>query len=125
VTARALADTVERFHRMHEELHTYACRDEQPILRGLRVKAVATDEKPTLPRAQRGPTAKARAGARKAFFGGRLVPTLVYDGTKLGPGATIDGPALVDEPFTTVVVYPGQQARVDRFGNYTISVGRA
>ena len=53
------------------------------------------------------------------------MPTPVYDGTKLGPGATIDGPALVDEPFTTVVVYPGQQARVDRFGNYAISVGRA
>ena len=125
LTPRGLADTVARFHRMHEELHTYACRDEEPILRALRVKAVATDEKPALPRAERGPAAKARAGARKAFFGGRLVPTPVYDGTKLGPGATIDGPALVDEPFTTVVVYPGQQARVDRFGNYAISVGRA
>ena len=125
LTPRGLADTIARFHRMHEELHTYACRDEEPILRALRVKAVATDEKPALPRAERGPAAKARAGARKAFFGGRLVPTPVYDGTKLGPGATIDGPALVDEPFTTVVVYPGQQARVDRFGNYAISVGRA
>src|SRR5437773_142862 len=125
LTPRGLADTVARFHRMHEELHTYACRDEEPILRALRVKAVVTDEKPALPRAERGPAAKARAGARKAFFGGRLVPTPVYDGTKLGPGATIDGPALVDEPFTTVVVYPGQQARVDRFGNYAISVGRA
>src|SRR5437879_7142259 len=125
ITPRGLSATVERFHRMHEELHTYACREEEPILRALRVKAVATEEKPALPRVERVPVAKARLGARKAFFGGRLVPTPVYDGTKLGPGATIDGPALVDEPFTTVVVYPGQQARVDRFGNYAISVGRA
>src|SRR5207249_705745 len=51
LTPRGLADTVARFHRMHEELHTYACRDEEPILRGLRIKAVATDEKPALPRA--------------------------------------------------------------------------
>src|SRR6266446_6274498 len=29
VTARVLADTVERFHQLHEELHTYACRDEE------------------------------------------------------------------------------------------------
>ena len=64
-------------------------------------------------------------GRKHRLFGGRLVPTPVYDGAKLGPGATIDGPALVDEPFTTVVVYPGQQARVDRFGNYTITLGRA
>jgi len=125
ITPRGLTATVERFHRMHEELHTYACREEEPILRALRVKAVATEEKAALPRAERVPVAKARLGARKAFFGGRLVPTPVYDGAKLGPGATIDGPALVDEPFTTVVVYPGQQARVDRFGNYTITLGRA
>src|SRR2546427_5029365 len=46
LSARGLADTVERFHRMHEELHTYACRDEEPILRALRIKAVATDDKP-------------------------------------------------------------------------------
>jgi len=125
ITPRGLTATVERFHRMHEELHTYACREEEPILRALRVKAVATEEKAALPRAGRVPVAKARLGARKAFFGGRLVPTPVYDGAKLGPGATIDGPALVDDPFTTVVVYPGQQARVDRFGNYTITLGRA
>src|SRR2546426_3227834 len=125
ITPRGLTVTVARFHRMHEELHTYACREEEPILRALRVKAVATEEKPALPRAERVPVAKARLGARKAFFGGRLVPTPVYDGAKLGPGATIHGPALVDEPFTTVVVYPGQQARVDRFGNYTITLGRA
>src|SRR3989449_5084056 len=41
VTARGLADTAERFHRLHAARHTYACRDEEPILRGLRLKAVA------------------------------------------------------------------------------------
>src|SRR5262249_20293948 len=28
VTARALAETIDRFHRLHEELHTYASRDQ-------------------------------------------------------------------------------------------------
>src|SRR5262249_17789428 len=73
VTARTFADTVERFHRMHEELHTYASRDQEPLLRGLRVKAVAVERKPALPRASRRATTTARLGARKAFFGGRVV----------------------------------------------------
>jgi N-methylhydantoinase A len=49
----------------------------------------------------------------------------VYDGPRLVPGQTILGPAIVEEPFTTIVVYPGQRATVDGHGNYTITLGRA
>jgi N-methylhydantoinase A len=120
VTARVMADTVERFHRLHEELHTYASRDQEPILRGLRVKAIAVEDKPALPRLSRKARGNPRVGARKAFFRGRYVATPVYDGPRLVPGQTILGPAIVEEPFTTVVVYPGQRATVDAWGNYFI-----
>jgi N-methylhydantoinase A len=125
VTSRVLADTVERFHRLHEELHTYACRDEEPVLRGLRLKAVAEEEKPALPRLGRKARGNPRLGARKAFFRGRFVATPVYDGPRLVPGQAILGPAIVEEPFTTIVVYPGQRATVDAFGNYAITLGKA
>ena len=125
VTARVLADTVERFHRLHEELHTYACRDEEPILRGLRLKAVAEGEKPAFPRLPRKSSGSPRLGARKAFFRGRFVATPTYDGSRLTSGHAILGPAIVEEPFTTIVVYPGQRATVDALGNYTITLGRA
>jgi N-methylhydantoinase A len=122
VTARTLDDTVERFHRLHETLHTYASRDQEPILRGLRVKAVAVEKKPALPRLSRR-KAVARLGARKAFFGGRYVTTAVWDGPRLAPGQAILGPAIIEEPFTTVVVYPGQRATIDAYGNYAIALG--
>jgi N-methylhydantoinase A len=125
VSARVLAETVERFHRMHEELHTYACRDEEPMLRGLRLKAVMVAERPPLPRLPRRGAASARLGARKAFFRGRFVATAVYDGPRLAPGQAILGPAIVEEPFTTIVVYPGQRATVDASGSYTIALGKA
>jgi N-methylhydantoinase A len=124
VTARLLAATVERFHRLHEELHTYACRDEEPMLRGLRLKAVAVADKPALPRLPRQAGGNPRLGARKAFFRGRFVATPVYDGPRLVSGQTIAGPAIIEEPFTTLVVYPGQRATVDAFGNYAIALGR-
>jgi N-methylhydantoinase A len=124
VTAKVMADTVERFHRLHEELHTYASRDQEPILRGLRVKAIAVEDKPALPRLSRKARGNPRTGARKAFFRGRYVATPVYDGPSLVPGQTILGPAIVEEPFTTIVVYPGQRATVDQWGNYGITIGR-
>jgi N-methylhydantoinase A/oxoprolinase/acetone carboxylase beta subunit len=36
------------------------------------------------------------------------------------------GPAVVEETTTTLVVAPGEQVRVDRFGNYRLTrVGRS
>jgi N-methylhydantoinase A len=121
--ARGLADTVERFHRLHEELHTYACRDEEPVLRGVRIKATAVEERLALPRLPRRPAGSPRLGARKAFFRGRLVATPVWAGPRLAPGQTIAGPAIVEEPFTTIVLGPGQRAKVDPRGNYAITLG--
>jgi N-methylhydantoinase A len=125
VTPGVLANAVERFHAMHEALHTYACRDEEPILRGVRVRAVALVDKPAVARAPRAAAGGARLGARQAFFRGRFVATPVYDGPKLRPGQAIVGPAIIEEPFTTIVIYPGQRATIDTFGNYVVTLGRA
>ena len=121
-TARALADTVERFHAMHEALHTYASRDEQPILRGLRLTLVGVTEKPNLPTVGRSTAAPPLKGRRRAFFGGRFVAAAIYDGPRLRVGMRIVGPAIIEEPFTTIVVHPRQRATLDRFGNYHIAV---
>ena len=38
----------------------------------------------------------------------------VYDGTRLEPGMTFAGPAIVETPGTTVVVHPGDEVRLRR-----------
>ncbi|MGH7857709.1 MAG: hydantoinase/oxoprolinase family protein, partial [Candidatus Binatia bacterium] len=48
-TRKDLEKTIERFHDMHEELHTYASREEEPILRALRLQAVGVSRKPAIP----------------------------------------------------------------------------
>lgn len=49
--------------------------------------------------------------------------TPVYAGPTLGPGAQLDGPALVDYPDTTVVLRPGLHLTVEPGGNLTIDLG--
>ncbi len=123
-TRATLGETIERFHQLHEQLHTYASRDEQPIVRSVRLKATAARPKPQLSRSaiRRSATRRARRGSRPVFFGDRYRPTAVYDGTALRPGHSLDGPAIVEERFTTVVLYPGHRARIDAYGNYRIAV---
>jgi N-methylhydantoinase A len=48
--------------------------------------------------------------------------TDIYDGAALGPGADLIGPAIVEMSVTTVVVQPGQSARVDDYGSFVITV---
>jgi len=119
-----LARTVEAFHDLHEELHAYAVRDEEPVIRAVRVQTIGQTAKPSLPEYSRvgTPVSSALRSRRQAFFGGRFEDTPVYDGEKIGHGHRIEGPAIVEERFTTIVIYPGQTAELDRFGNYVIAL---
>jgi N-methylhydantoinase A/oxoprolinase/acetone carboxylase beta subunit len=88
----------------------------------LRVDAVGRVAKPDLrPGEPNGaPAGEARKGERDAWFGGGFVATPVYDEARLGPGARLDGPAIVESPFTTVVVPPGASLTVDPHRNLVI-----
>ena len=55
-------------------------------------------------------------GQRPAWFGA-FVPTAIYDRARLPVGATVSGPAIVEQPDTTTVIPPGHAALVDPSGN--------
>jgi N-methylhydantoinase A len=119
-----LLDLAERFHDQHEAERGFAFRNQQPLLRGLRLIARGRTPKPdhlaelgTLTAAD-----SARTGTRPAYFGDGFVDATVFDGARLGPGAEVQGPALIEEPFTVVVVPPGGRARLDDSGNYQLEL---
>ena len=90
----------------------------------MRVQTIGQTAKPSLreyPRVS-SPVGSALRSRRQAFFGGRFQDTPVYDGEKIGQGHRIEGPAIIEERFTTIVIYPGQTAELDRFGNYRIAL---
>ena len=73
--------------------------------------------------------AAARSGApaphsRQAIFfaGHRELETPRFHGEDLAPGIAIDGPAIIDEPTTTIVVYPRSRARVTEMHNYLLEI---
>lgn len=122
--ARDLRRLIEAFHHEHESLHTYASREQMPILRGVGLRATAVTGKPQLPHisASSRDASTALKGKRRAYFAGKWVSTPVYDGVKLRARQTVVGPAIIEEPLTTIVVYPGQRARLDTLGNYHLQL---
>jgi N-methylhydantoinase A len=117
-----LLDVAERFHDQHEAERGFSFHNQQPLVRGVRIIARGTTPKPDR-LAEMGTVTDATAaqvGTRPAHFEGGFVETPVIDGAQLGPGAVVHGPALVQEPFTVVVVPPGATATLDATGTYEL-----
>lgn len=120
---RDVAAIVERFRSQYERQYTY--RLEAPVeLVGLHVVALATVGKLKLgPLPRKGGTlSQAKKGSRQVDFAGDGIAMAdIYDSTKLEPGMSFSGPAVIEDPATTIVVFPGNKVVIDDFGNTCIS----
>ncbi|MCK5276462.1 MAG: hydantoinase/oxoprolinase family protein, partial [Alphaproteobacteria bacterium] len=61
--------------------------------------------------------------ARRVWFTQGWLDTPIYRRSDVGPGALIDGPAIVEQMDTTIVIEPGCAAEADDMGNLMVSVG--
>ena len=59
-------------------------------------------------------------GTRRIWLEGRPALARVYERASLGSGDRMAGPAIVEQPDTTVLIPEGDVADVDRFGNLLI-----
>jgi N-methylhydantoinase A len=108
-----------RFHELHEQQYTF--RLDAPIeFVNFHLTAFGAVEKPMLPRVPAGardPVA-ARKGERVVDFDelGRH-QAAIYERSELGSGAHIEGPAVIEDPAASTVLFPGQRLDVDEWGN--------
>lgn len=114
------------FHNHHERLYTYCIRDMSVDTNGWRV--IATGRIPKVPLMEQPPVGTEAAAAVKArrevFFAGYQdhVETPIYDGERLKHGMVVTGPAVVELPTTTVVVFPSHSLTVNPYGDFRIEI---
>ena len=116
-----LPEIVERFHRRHEELYTYAMRDQEAVLVNARVVAIGV--LPDLPQEPRLPAAApAPPRDERRIYLGEWTTVPVFDFERLAPAQAIAGPAIVESAMTTVLLRPGDRARTTAHGWLDIAV---
>ncbi|AGS26563.1 hydantoinase A/oxoprolinase protein (plasmid) [Rhizobium etli] len=119
----AIDQLIEDFHAVHDRV--FAVTDPGSAVEVLFWKArlTAVVEKPSLVAGSEGGSDSARSH-RTAHFGETgSVEIGAYDGPTLRVGSRIAGPAVIEEPTTTIVVYPGMTATVTPHRNYLIETG--
>jgi N-methylhydantoinase A len=115
--ARAIA----RFHDLHEHEYGHRRDAEEPEVTGVRLATSASIEKPSFGASQsaaRRPVTAPRI--RRANLGRGFEETGIHRGPDLRPGDVVAAPGIVEETFTTIVVYPGWALRVDDAGDYVL-----
>ena len=113
---------VVEFHRVHERV--FAVIDEGQVVECLnwRGRLVAMVEAVSLEPARHGRESAAEADRhRSAYFAEGVLDTPIFLGSQLQAGAVIEGPAIIEEPTSTLVVYPGCTARVSAGGRYILT----
>src|SRR5580704_8401542 len=120
-----IADIEDRFHRRHEELYTYASRDQEVVFVNARVAAIGAVSASEAGEQGAPSTAPCKPRSRrKAFFGDWLdVPVYALDDLK--PGQSLQGPGIIEAETTTVVINAGDRLEVNRFGWLDIRVAKA
>ncbi len=119
---------VTQFHDEHRRSYGHAAPQEPVELVNFRVTGLGQIPKAALrPRPGhadgRPPVPK---GFREAYFGSAegWHGCPVFERDALPVGVALFGPALVEEPGATVVLYPGHEATLDELGNLRIAVPR-
>jgi N-methylhydantoinase A len=118
-----LAELDERFHALHEHAYTFRLNSAIEFVNFHVVASIQT-QKPEMQRVH-AETGHGLPKARRVVDydeDGRLESD-IYERADLRASASIDGPAVIEEPAATTVVYPGQRATVDEIGNIVIEMG--
>ncbi len=120
VTGEGVAQAVAAFHQLHAQRYGYAMPQEPVQAVTVRVRGVGPGARPSFPREEEG-----SSDASPAFLGRKPVwfqaqgptETACYQRERLRPGNRLEGPAVIFQFDTTMVVPPGWRVRVDGWRN--------
>ena len=124
IDQEALPRIIERFHENYEKEYTYRLGNEVQLV-SYRLVAFGHVDRPALeqlPASTKG-LGQALKGHRDVDFDAPGTHrATIWDRHQLRPGDQFEGPAIVEEPASTTVVFPGQSVEVDDYGNLHVQV---
>ena len=125
ITPERVAAIEAAFHETYEREYTY--RLDAPVeMVGIHLVASAEVRKPTMterPLGKDDPSAAVKGARRVDYALEGMHEAIIYDGGKLRPGMVFEGPAIVEDPGTTIVIHPGSRATMDGYRNIVIDTG--
>ncbi len=124
INSETIGKVKEAFHKRHEELFTYSELQSPIELVNIESTLYGRIDRPSLTEIKSDTQLKdALKSYRNLIFSnsGELIKTPVYNGDLLSKGHQIDGPAVVEEDTSTLVIEPGWLLELHKSGTYIIN----
>jgi N-methylhydantoinase A len=118
------AELQESFDARHRQLYGYNLPGQPVEALHWRLTAVGrTGRPPDIGKSRSKSKLPAiKKKSRDVVFAGHKSTIAVYEGGELNAQAAIRGPAIIEEPTTTIVIPPGCDLEVNEFGDYGLSL---
>ena len=124
ITSGNVEDLLEKFHATYESEYTYRLPNQVQLV-SYHLVAFADVDRP--------PMAKIPSNANAGDIepsGRRTVDfdedgtheTTIWDRNRLVAGSGFDGPAIIEEPASTTVIFPDQSVTVDEYANLHVTI---
>jgi N-methylhydantoinase A len=121
-----LEELYNHFHAEHRRLYGYDIPGEVIEFVNFNVAAIGPTQDPSVRELSIEGPARPK-GTRDVYFrqDGGWKDTPIFERSTLPAGATLAGPAIVEEPMATTLLHPGEGLEVDRFGNLVLRTSTA
>ncbi|MFN4281621.1 MAG: hydantoinase/oxoprolinase family protein [Alphaproteobacteria bacterium] len=117
-----------RFDALHKQIYGQSAPDEEAEIVTFRMRSEIAVPRLTLGEVEASAGGEAVRKATRKLYDidlGKFLDAGIYDRDKLGRGARIAGPAVIEQFDATTVVLSGQTLEVDSLGNLIIHCGDA
>jgi N-methylhydantoinase A len=124
LTGASLQAARERFDERHAQIHGHAAKERplEVVSYRLRVRVAVPKYEPREEAAPPSPrNAAAVKGKRTISLNGAAIEATLYERDRLDIGATVAGPAIVEQFDATTLIPPSWSGRVDGYGNLVVT----
>lgn len=121
--AQAMEELCNLFHLHHRKRFGHSAEEEPIELVCFRVLGILlVKDTKFLPKKET--SGSPLKGHRRAYFGKDkgFMECPIYEWEYMSKGYQVEGPAIIEDPITTIVIYPGHQAEVDLMGNINLNL---
>lgn len=123
INEQNIKEIIENFHENHNRLYSYTLPENRVEIVNIKIQVLGKLDKPTLVEAEveEGDPLKEK---REVFFEESGWTNLcVFDKEKLNPDEKVQGPAIIEEKSSSVILHDGDSLIKDKYGNLVINIG--
>ena len=122
IDTRTIGELCSLFHNDHRKRFGHSAEEEPVEFVCFRVLGILPVREIAFP-SKRDSEGSPLKGHRRVYFGrdSGFVNCPIYERERMNRGSEVAGPAVIEDPATTIVLYPKHEATVDSIGNLLLT----